>query len=254
MGGTAERIGAALRRGDFVKDRDFDRLLSAGLRGKSPSFFSSVVVAQTAARWLSDAGRTRVLDVGAGVGKFCAVAALTTGRPYVGLEQRGTLVAEGRKLVAALAAEVQLVEGGLADVEPSSFDGFYFYNPFAEHIADKYERIDDTLECSADDYLRDARTVERWLRAAPAGTAMVTYNGLGGRIPLSWRCERELKLAGNMLRLWVKQPGAEASADAYIEVEDRLLPASVLAELVRRSPRVSIEDGLVARLVLPEDP
>ncbi|MEW5738859.1 MAG: hypothetical protein AB1938_08020 [Myxococcota bacterium] len=235
-----------------MKDAEFDRLLSDGLRAKSGSFWSNVLVAQTAARWLLEAGSRQVLDVGAGVGKFCAVAALTTGRPYVGLEQRATLVAEGRRLVEALAAEVLLVEGGLSAVDPSRFDGFYFYNPFAEHIADKYDRIDDTLVCSPEDYLRDARTVERWLRAAPVGTAMVTYNGLGGRIPLSWHMKRELRLSGNLLRLWVKGSEHQHSTEAFIEVEDRLLPASALAELVRRSPRISIEDALVARLVQPE--
>jgi len=249
----ARRVEQVLRRGGWVEDRYFDRLLSDAMQAKSGSFWSSVHVAQKAAKWLLAAGATKVLDVGAGVGKFCAVASLTTGQRYWGVEQRGALVVEARKLAQALKAEVVMLEGGLSVVEPQHFDGFYVYNPFAEHICDKYERIDDSLLCSADDYLRDARTVERWLNAAKVGTAMVTYNGLGGRIPSSWRCEREERLGGNMMRLWVKR-SEDPGTDAFIEVEDRLVPASVLAQLVKRAPRVSIEDALVARLVEPELP
>jgi SAM-dependent methyltransferase len=247
----AKRIEAVLRRGGWVEDRYFDRLLPEALREKSESFWSSVHVAQTAARWLDAAGCTRVLDVGAGVGKFCAVASLTTGRCTWGLERRGALVLEARKLAQALGAEVVMQEGGLDSIDPRPFDAFYFYNPFAEHIADKYERIDDTLVCSADEYVRDARTVERWLRAAKVGTVMVTYNGLGGRIPYSWRCDREQRVSGNVMRLWVKH-NDDPSPDAFIEVEDRLVPASLLATLVKRSPHASMEDALVARLVAPE--
>jgi len=248
----AKRIEAVLRRGGWVEDRYFDRLLPEALQAKSESFWSSVHVAQKAARWLEAAGRTRVLDVGAGVGKFCAVASLTTGHRYWGLERRGTLVFEARKLAQALGAEVVMQEGGLESIDSRQFDAFYFYTPFAEHIADKYERIDDTLICSADEYVKDTRTVERWLRAAKVGTVMVTYNGLGGRIPTSWRCEKEQRVAGNMMRLWVKHDD-EPSTDAFIEVEDRLVPASLLATLVRRAPHASMEDALVARLVEPED-
>lgn len=246
----ASRIEAVLRRGGWVEDSYFDRLLPQAMQAKSESFWSRVYVAQTAARWFEAAGASRVLDVGAGVGKFCAVASLTTGHRYWGLEQRGSLVFEARKLAQALRAEVVMREGALGAVEPRRFDAFYLYNPFAEHIADKYDRIDDTLVCSADDYVRDARTVERWLRAARVGTVMVTYNGLGGRIPCSWRTEREQRVSGNMMRLWRKH-NDDPSPDACIEIEDRLVPASLLATLVKPGPYASLEDALLARLVAP---
>lgn len=247
----AKRIEGVLRRGGWVEDRYFDRLLPDALQAKSESFWSSVHVAQTAARWLDAARATRVLDVGAGVGKFCAVASLTTGHRYWGLERRGSLVFEARKLAQALNAEVVMHEGGLGVIEPHRFDAFYLYNPFAEHIADKYERIDDTLVCSIDEYVRDTRTVERWLRTAKVGTVMVTYNGLGGRIPFSWRCEKEQRVGGNVMRLWVKHDD-DPSTDAFIEVEDKLVPASLLATMVKRAPHASMEDALVAKLVEPE--
>lgn len=247
----ARRIEGVLRNGGWVEDRYFDRLLPDALRAKSESFWSSVHVAQTAARWLEAAGARQVLDVGAGVGKFCVVASLTTGRRTWGLERRGPLVAEARKLAQALRADVVMEEGDLRVVEPQRFDAFYFYNPFAEHLVDKYERIDDTLVCSVDEYLRDARTVERWLRAAKVGTVMVTHNGLGGRIPCTWRCEKEQRCGGNPLRLWVKHDD-DPSTDAFIEVEDKLVPASLLATLARRAPHASLEEALVARLAEPE--
>ncbi len=244
----AEHLADALRRGDVVHDAEFDALLSLHPRQKSSAFWSAIEVAQTASRWFTEAGATRVLDVGAGVGKACAVMALTSGHRVWGLEQRGALVFEARKLAQQLGAEVVMVEGQLDAIDPFRFDGFYFFNPFAEHIADKYELYDAGIVPSVDTYLRDARTVERWLREASLGTAMVTYNGLGGRIPSSWVCRKKERLAGNVLRLWVKEREV-SDREAFVEVQDLLITASMLQRLANAHPQSPLEDLLVSRLV-----
>jgi len=212
MGEDARRIAAELRAGRAVKDLVFDALLPERPRAKSPRFWSSVQVARTAARWLAAAGVERVLDVGAGVGKFCAVASLTVGHRVWGLERRGALVYEARKLAQRLEAEVVMLEGTLAAVEPSRFDGFYFFNPFGEYVADDDGRFDEDFPRSVDGYIDDARTVERWLRRLPPGACMVTYNGIGTRIPMSWKVERSTQLEGDTLRLWRKEPGEQTAA------------------------------------------
>ncbi len=244
----ALKVSAALRRGEPVDDAVFDALLSANARKKSGGFWSAVEVGQMAGRWFTEAGATRVLDVGAGVGKACAVMALSTGHRVWGLEQRGHLVFEARTLAQALAAEVVMMEGQLDAIDPQAFDGFYFFNPFAEHIADKYELYDQAIVPSIDTYLRDARIVERWLREAAPGTAMVTYNGLGGRIPSSWVCQQKERLAGNVLRLWRKEREAK-DHEAFVEVGDLLVTASMIARLVKQFPQSPLEDLLVSRLV-----
>ncbi|MBE2251933.1 MAG: hypothetical protein IAE78_20530 [Myxococcus sp.] len=249
----ASLLADALRHGRPVDDSAFDALLSQTARAKSGGFWSAVEVAQTASRWLSEANATRVLDVGAGVGKWCAVASLTSGHRVWGLEQRGPLVFEARKLAQRLGAEVVMLEGTLESVNASRFDGLYFFNPFAEHIADKYDLYDETITPSLDTYLRDARTVEGWLRAAKLGTAMVTYNGLGGRIPTSWACQKKARLAGHVLRLWVKTR-EETDREAFVEVQDLLITASMLARLSKEFPQSPLEDLLVSRLVADWQP
>jgi len=251
MQAVARAISDELRAGGSVKDSAFDVLLSDGPRAKSPRFWSSVEVARTAAHWLDAAGVSRVLDVGAGVGKFCSVASLTLGHRVWGLERRGALVYEARLLAQQLGAEVVMLEGTLASVDPSRFDGFYFFNPFGEYVADDDGRFDDEFPRSVDGYIDDARTVERWLRRLPPGACMVTYNGIGTRIPMSWKVERSTQLEGDMLRLWRKD-ATEQSSDAWLEVGEELVAATRLAALVRKYGEKFQDSPLVARLVEPD--
>lgn len=244
----AEELRASLTAHRPVADFHFDFLLPPRPRIRSASFWSAVEVAQQASRWLTLAGAQRVLDVGSGVGKFCTIAALTSERTVWGLEQRPELVAISRRLAQRLGAPVEIIEETLESVDVSHFDGLYFFNPFAEHLMEPFERYDDHFPGSPEGFLRDVCTVERWLRAAPQGTAMVTYNGLGGRIPLSWKVQKSTVVGGDHLRLWLKQ-GFDDGSDALIELNEHLVSARQLAGLIRgKDPRVR-GNPLVARLV-----
>ena len=220
MDRLAEELGQRLKALRTVTDTEFDELLPIRPRIRSLSYWSSVEVCQTAARWLRAVGAKRVLDVGSGVGKFAAIASLSTGQRVWGIELRPDLALASRALAQRLGAEVSLLEGTLDDVDATHFDGF----------------------------LHDVRVVERWLRVAPLGTAMVTYNGLGGRIPLSWMVEKSTVLGGDNLRLWIKR-GADDSSDAIIEINEHLIPASKLASLVKGGDARVKCSSLVARLV-----
>lgn len=244
-------LSAALAARQVVADEAFDALLSARARFKSAAHWSKVAVAQQAAAWLDEAGARRVLDVGAGLGKFCIVTALWTGRHVTGVEQRPHLVEEGRALAAKLDADVALVLGDLATMEPSGFDALYFYNPFAEHVAVEQERYDDTVPMSMERYLRHARVVERWLRALPVGAHFVSYNGLGTRIPTSWEVTAELTVAGSLLRRWRKRR-REVNDDAVLEVGEQLVSCRALQALTQKHP-TSKDADLVSRLVRPFD-
>ena len=231
-----------------VADAHFDSLLPTRPRIRSASFWSSVEVAQTASRWLTEAGALRVLDVGSGAGKFCTIAALSSAHRVWGLELRQDLALASRQLAQKLRAEVVILDEPMDTVDVRRFDGFYFFNPFAEHLMEPWERYDEHFPGSPDGFLRDVSTVERWLRAAPQGTAMVTYNGLGGRIPLSWMVQKSAVVCGDHLRLWIKR-GTDDGSDAIIEINEHLVSASKLAALIReKDPRVR-GSSLVARLV-----
>lgn len=235
---------------ELIDDDAFDALLSVEVRRRATSYWSRVDVAQRAARWFSEVGARRVLDVGAGVGKFCIIASLATRQRVWGLERRGRLVEEGRQLSAKLGADVVLHHGTLKDVDPAGFDGLYFFNPFGEYVAEQHERFDEDAPSSVHEYVHDARTVELWLRKLPVGTTMITYNGLGGRIPLSWELQRKEELHGDPLRLWMKVK-LDESDDAQLEVGDQVVTASALARLVTRHGSTVEDSSLVAQLIKP---
>lgn len=232
---AGRRIGQRLAAGEEVRDGDFDALLPARTRARSAKYWSSVKAAQTASRLLTKAGSQRVLDVGAGPGKFCCIASLTSSARVWGLERRGRLVLEARKLSRRLGADVVMSEGTLGDLDPRPFDGYYFFNPFAEYVADDDDRYDAEFPRSFDAYLKDARTVERWLLDAPVGTAMVTYNGLGGRIPTCFAVQRTIRVGDGVMRLWLKTAKA-TSTEACIELEHELITATAVTAMHGKAP------------------
>lgn len=225
-------LSRRLRAQEPVNDEIFDRLLGEQPRKRSRSYWSSVQACQVAAQLLREAGATRVLDGGSGAGKFLSIASLHLAQRVYGIERREALVLESRRLAEALGADVEVQHGTLDDVDPKPFDGFYFFNPFGEYVADDEDRYDLLAPRSFQQYVRDARLVERWLRAAPVGTALVTYNGLGGRIPVSYRPKETTHVRGDTMRLWVKE-SADRSFEAFIEIEEELITASELAALSR---------------------
>lgn len=225
-------LSKRIRAQELVSDEIFDRLLAEQPRQRSRSYWSSVQACQVAAQLFREAGASRVLDGGSGAGKFLSIASLHLGQRVYGVERREALVLESRRLAQVLDADVEVQHGTLDDVDPKPFDGFYFFNPFGEYVADDEDRYDLLAPRSFQQYVRDARLVERWLRAAPVGTALVTYNGLGGRIPVSYRPAETTHVRGDTMRLWRKET-ADTSKEAFIEIEEELITASELAALAR---------------------
>ncbi|MHB8877989.1 MAG: class I SAM-dependent methyltransferase, partial [Myxococcaceae bacterium] len=202
---AALRVAGRLRAGRAVTDRAFDALLPRKPRAKSPSFWTPVEVAVLASRWFRALGVKKLLDVGAGAGKVCSIASLLLGRRVYGIEQRPHLAATARALAKSLGADVEIIEGSFAKVRAPDFDAFYFYDPFIEQVAGVRGHYDALVAFSDQRYLGDVKKVETWLKAARTGTAMITYHAMGGRIPGSWKLEREERVGEGLLRLWVKQ-------------------------------------------------
>ena len=188
-------------------------------------FWSPASVAERAARLLADAGLSRparILDIGAGIGRFCAIGSRTTSAVFTGVEHREHLVVRGRAILAELSVDrVDLVHGTVADVAWSKFDAFYLFNPFEENLLVPSERLDHTVPLTFQGFLRDVRIVERALDRAPVGTRVATYFGFGGRVPFSYRLAHAETYGGGALRLWVKTHTASSLHKGHIEV---LLP------------------------------
>jgi predicted RNA methylase len=201
------RVAARLRAGEPISDGDFDRVFIPDVEVVSFRHWTPVSVARRAAELLVRAGATSILDVGAGPGKFCIVGALTTAARFTGVEQRSTLVEEARVAAERFGADrARFVHSNLVDFDCSPFNGFYFYNPFQEHLdGDDLFPIDQALERSPTLYRMYIACAIAALIRAPAATAVVTFHGLGGPMPSQYRqlyCERTF---GGELALWVRR-------------------------------------------------
>jgi SAM-dependent methyltransferase len=206
---SRDRIATALRSGVCPSDSSFDRFLPPREHRAAPVFWTPLVVALRVARWLEPLGIRSVLDVGSGAGKFCVAASLASGdRPirFTGLEQRSRLVhvAKGLARSFGVAERVDFVEGTLADVEPASYEAYYLFNPFGENLFGPEDHLDGDVELSPARYERDVAVAEGFFDRAPVGSAVLTYNGFGGRMPPTYDEVRVNRHLPNVLRMYRK--------------------------------------------------
>lgn len=204
-----------------AEDVVFDAIYPARIRLISPRFWTPVAVARRAAILLRVAGARRVLDVGAGVGKFVlAAASEAADLDFVGVEQRAHLVeiAKSARLKLGLP-NASFRVGDVTTMSWDGFDAFYFFNPLAENLYLEGSRIDDQVELNKKRFVRDALRVERDLRAAPLGSLALTYHGLSGRIPACYELETCEPAGSDWLRLWAKRREKDDGL-FFVEVDD----------------------------------
>lgn len=194
-----------LRERGAVEDRDFDEVFPKWARGLSRTHFTPVEVAVRAAGWLTeDRDGARILDVGAGVGKFCLVGALTSSGIFTGAELRPRLCGVASEVARRYGVKrCTFLPGDAFALDWSGFDGFYLYNPFAEHLPD-CPFIDDDITRTPDRFHKYVTALEERLAALPGGTRLVTYHGFGGRMPFDWTPVTTMRLFGGSLALWCK--------------------------------------------------
>lgn len=199
-------IARALREGPCPSDDAFDALLPADLRRASGRFWTPLSVAVRAAQWFGELGVRRVVDIGAGPGKFCVAAALACPCAFTGIEQRPRLVEAARALARTFGVEgrVRFVEGSFGQVATPPADAYYLFNPFGENVLDEEQQLDHDVELGDGRYLRDILAMERLLDAAPRGTCLVTYNGFGGEVPAGYEAVRVFLGLPTELRAWRK--------------------------------------------------
>ena len=86
-----DRIPTELQDGLHPVGPSFDLVYPKWIQDLSESHWTPVPIALEAARFLVTQPGTRVLDIGCGPGKFCAIGALTTKGHFTGVEQRSRL-------------------------------------------------------------------------------------------------------------------------------------------------------------------
>jgi SAM-dependent methyltransferase len=197
--GYLARVRARLASGE-LSDIAFDALLPPVTRAKARAHWTPIAVARRVALRFAERGATRVLDVGSGPGKFCVAAAVACSElDFCGIEHSVALTRTAKELAARLClSNVEFRSGDALGAPWHDFDGFYFFNPFAESSlapASICRRLAGQSEL--------ALTLEL-LAAARRGVTVITYHGLGGPIPSSYDLVSEEAVGSGRVRVWTK--------------------------------------------------
>ncbi len=161
-------------------------------------------VALKAATFLAEASNNpHTLDIGAGVGKFCAVAAHFTKTKVTGIEQRPEMVETGNRILELLDIQnARLKAENMTRTDFKKFTGIYFFNSFYENI-DRYGApIDSTIDLSPSLFRYYTDFLYKKLDEMPVYTRLATYHTILSHIPDSYTVLDSF-FAGN-LKLWIK--------------------------------------------------
>ena len=160
-----------------LTDDELDGLLPEALWRAARVHFTPVAVARRAVALLAPAAGATVLDVGAGVGKFCIAAALAAPTVrFVGIEQRAHLVELGRALARQLGAtNVELIVGDALAHDWRDAAAVYLFNPFGEHADRAAPGLDGAIAPTPTQYFASRRAARDRLAALRPGTRVASY-------------------------------------------------------------------------------
>ncbi len=145
---------------------------------------------------------TKVLDIGAGAGKFCMIGSASTSGNFTGVEYRKSLY----DLAIEIKKKYKLrnssfLNKNIVNIDFKKFEAFYFFNSFYENVA-PFERVTTEKEPSDNLYYEYSSYVKQELERMPIGTRLATYHSGSSITPSSYtliNSEFEEKL-----KLWEK--------------------------------------------------
>jgi hypothetical protein len=185
-----------------VKDSTFNELYPNHIKELANRHWTPIAVARMAAEYLAEEPNSKILDIGAGAGKFCLVGAASTKGMFFGVEQRASLTKISKKIADRhKITNVEFIHSNINEISFSDYDAFYFFNSFYENI-DTSCLIDDTVLPDRDLYYDYSEYVKEQLDKTPVGTRLATYWSKWDEIPSSF------DLAGTacngLLNFWKK--------------------------------------------------
>lgn len=191
-----------IKAGIEVTDAEFDDIYPNEIQHLSKRHFTPIAVAKMAAEYLVDAPKTRVLDIGSGVGKFCMIGSTHTNGHFTGVEQRENLHLLSKEIAVKYELKrTHFIHGNITEIEFRAFDAFYFFNPFFENILID-DSIDKQVELSRNLFYNYSIYVRKQLKKMPIGTKLATYFAISEEIPHSYTVI-STHLEGK-LKLWEK--------------------------------------------------
>ncbi|WP_164109938.1 MULTISPECIES: methyltransferase domain-containing protein [Sphingobacterium] len=195
-------IFKALRSNTDVADSIFNKVYPPHIQELSERHWTPVAVAKIAAQYLADGPNTKVLDIGAGAGKFCLVAAACTEARFYGVEQRESLTQLSKEIaVKHHIHNVEFIHANINQITFSDYDAFYFYNSFYENI-DTSCPIDKEIQPDRKLFRMYNRYLKNELDKLPIGTRIATYWGGWNEIPRSF--ELNGSACNGLLNFWKK--------------------------------------------------
>jgi len=185
-----------------VDDGTFNGLYSPKIRELAARHWTPVDVAKMASQYLVESSNDKVLDIGAGAGKFCLVGAACTNGRFYGVEQRESLVRISNSLAKKHGIQnVEFIHANIDQVSFEDYDAFYFYNSFYENL-DQSCPIDNSILPNRDLYYTYTKYLRDQLQKMPIGTRVVTYWSGWDEIPLSFNME--YTACNGLLNFWRK--------------------------------------------------
>lgn len=186
-----------------LTEENFNNCLPDYLKARSQRFFTPFDVAKTATEWLTEDGKKSILDIGAGIGKFCIAGAACSDSFFCGIEYRPSLAKIANELIVKFNIANAVVQNGdVTEIDFENFDAFYLYNPFFENLIPGL-RLNNEVELRMSLYAYYFNHTEKKLDKTKSGTRLVTYHGNNFEVPGSFSKVKESK--GGTLKLWIKQ-------------------------------------------------
>lgn len=186
-----------------LTEENFNSCLPDYLQTRSKRFFTPFHVAQTATDWLTEDGKKTILDIGAGVGKFCIAGSTYSDSFFCGIEYRPSLAKIANELIIKFNISNAIVQhGDITEIDFKNFDAFYLYNPFFENLIPSL-RLNNEIELAASLYGYYFNHTEKQLDKTKTGTRLVTYHGNNFEVPESFKKIKENK--DSTLKLWIKK-------------------------------------------------
>ncbi|MBO9563972.1 MAG: methyltransferase domain-containing protein [Niastella sp.] len=187
----------------FSSDEQLHHLYPLAMQQLARRHWTSLVIAEMVANFLSPSPGAKVLDIGSGVGKFCLAGGYhSPAAHFYGIEQRKDLVDHANTAKSILGlTNVHFMHGNFTQLDFAQYDHFYFYNSFYEHLTDM-DKIDENITFSTALYNYYNRYLYKKLDAMPAGTRLATFHTLEDRVPPGY-CLAESHV-GTLLKFWIK--------------------------------------------------
>ncbi len=189
---------------NIFTEENFRKKLPIELISHADNFFTPIDVAQKAAEWFEAGKCKQVLDIGAGVGKFCIAASLHSEKTFfTGIEYRMSLADTANKLIKYFGIKNTFIHHkNITNVDFSEYDGFYFYNPFLENLMPSI-KLNDEIRLDAQCYFEYSDYTFFQLHNLKKGAMLVTYYNDFFALPRGFTLVDSA--FNNNLKLWIKR-------------------------------------------------